>query len=538
MSTPAMIPMVAPDGSVGEVPQDRVNEALSNGGSLGIKMQAPSGQVGIIPRTNVSQAIRNGGKVVFDPSSVSTEFEQDRTHSTGDQIISGVKGLGTDLLGMVAGLGTGMGGPQGAIAAAGQMGGQIGADIYARKQEGRSTAYNAVATTGELLGGNFRGAEEAANVGDYGGVVGHAAAPAVAYGIGKGMAKYAPEVGGAIGSARTSAVRSTVPEAATLPTQAIQGAEQVYRAAAPTGGDPQFRSNVYTAAGDLAEVAQKVNMDAATGGFIQPDMRVRATVNAINDHLSDMYQNERAPQIDRHADNPVTTNFGPDAKAGLEYLARNAGTDADRALAQNALQSGSMPLGQVDELARAVNRELSPLRGMTAQELAVSEGNSRRFAGLQALDENLSDAIGAELQNQGEPGIDGYERRYAALSQVRDQLQSRMNATELQRQVPVVGSLVRSVMGGKAAIAGASQAAVANVNIGAELANGLDNLARSGVSRTSSTGMRLGPSPGPSSPFQSQTSNLSPTNEWTMQAARDYAANPSKGAAYYLRRKK
>ena len=505
-----------------------------------------------------------------------------------DKYLAVGKALGSDLLGMVGGIPMGPPNPGAFI----NQAAQVGSDVAARKMEGRSNAYNAVATTGELVGINSRGMEQAANEGNTAGVVGHALAVPTAIAVGHGLTKLAPEASAAVSnryySDRTSAVRSTVPEAANLPPQAVHGAEQVYRAAAPTGGDPQFRSNLYAAAGDLAEVGQKVQLDSAAGGVMQPDMRVRATVNGINDHLQQMYDTERAPQIDRHAQNPVVTNFSSDAKAGLEYLAKNAGTEADRALAQNALQSEYIPLGQLDELARATNRELSPLRGMTSQELAVSEGNSRRFAALKALDAEAGNAIGTELDNRGEPGIQNYERRYAGLSQVRDQLQSRMNMTELQRRTPVVGSLVRTVMGGsRAAIAGASQAAVANVNIGAELANGLDNLARSGLTANRGTASPVSPvrgllTPGaielpessqsfnptsapppvdpltraqrfglllpeqaggphampPSGTLEPATYNLSPTNEWTKQAARNYAADPSKGAAYYLRRKK
>lgn len=300
-------------------------------------------------------------------------------------------------------------------------------------------------------------------------------------GASQGIAKAVravPSPADAVAERTAQSVRASVPEAVQLPTPAITGAEKVFRAAAPWGSDPQFRSNVYAAAGDLAEIGRATNIAEAKGGIIQPDMRVRATVSAINDHLREMYQGERAPQIARNADAQVVPQFDEDATAGLEYLSRNAGKAADRALAAKALSADSMSLGDVDALARTVNRELSPLRGMTPQELANAEGNSKRLGSLQALDESLSDSIASELANRGEGGISQYERRYAALSQIRDQLQRRMNMTELQRRNPVttLAGLLQ-----KPSIAGASQAATANVNIGRMLQQGLSELADSGL---------------------------------------------------------
>jgi hypothetical protein len=55
------------------------------------------------------------------------------------------------------------------------------------------------------------------------------------------------------------------------------------------------------AAGDLADIARKVDVAEAKGGIINPDMRVRAVVDGIRGHLKEMYETERAPQIQRHA---------------------------------------------------------------------------------------------------------------------------------------------------------------------------------------------------------------------------------------------
>jgi hypothetical protein len=284
----------------------------------------------------------------------------------------------------------------------------------------------------------------------------------------------------------TKAARATVPEAANLPTPAVIGVEKIYRASAPVGSDPGFRTNLYKAAGDLAEIGRAAKSDLANakGGVIQPDMRVRATVNAANDHLAEMYKNERAPQIERNAENPVQTNFGADASEGLEYLSRKAGNSELRTLAQKALDGDHMTLADMDRLERLNSAELRNYNGMTAQDRAGVEQTNPKIGALKPLDKELNAKIGKELASRGEVGIREYGQRYAAVSSVRDQLQSRMNAVELDQPGVIKAAIkpaVNALTGGKSGIASASQAAVADVNIGRQLQQGLQHLADSGI---------------------------------------------------------
>jgi hypothetical protein len=283
---------------------------------------------------------------------------------------------------------------------------------------------------------------------------------------------------------------SVIPEAASLHPAAIDGVEHIFRAAAPVGSDPGFRANLYAAAGDLNEIGQKLNLNDAKGGMIRPDMRVRATVQGINDHLAEMYNGERAPQIARNAAVPVSMQVGTDAANGLNFLSKTAGTAADRALAAKA-QNGVLSLAETDQLARTVNSALRDFESMTPSDRAASAATQRRLASLKALDQELGNKISDTLSQRGEGGIREYERRYAALSSVRDQLQARMNMAELQRRVPYVQKAMHAwdiIRGNVSGLAGASQSAVANVNIGDALQNGFEKLAQSGVSPTRAVG--------------------------------------------------
>jgi hypothetical protein len=110
-----------------------------------------------------------------------------------------------------------------------------------------------------------------------------------------------------------------------------------------------------------------------------------------------------------------------------------------------------------------------------------------KIGGLKALDNDLRDNLNGVLQSNGEKGLYSYERRYAGLSSVLDQLQSRMNATELKQQglVGAVGQytrpLLKVIKDGPAGVPSASQAAVSDVNIGRTLQTGLKKLKASGI---------------------------------------------------------
>jgi hypothetical protein len=199
-----------------------------------------------------------------------------------------------------------------------------------RKDEGRSVPYRAVAAIGENATPlDVRGQEEQANIGNTRGVVGSTlgavaltAGPSV---LSRSLKAGAAKAGNAVEARNAAAVYKTVPEAANLPPEAVNAAEGIYRAAAPVGSDPMFRGNLYKAVPDLAEIGRDVDLSQVRGGVARADMRPKATVNAVNDHLRQMYETERAPQIARHADAPVVANLGTDSIEGLKFVARTAG---------------------------------------------------------------------------------------------------------------------------------------------------------------------------------------------------------------------
>lgn len=273
-----------------------------------------------------------------------------------------------------------------------------------------------------------------------------------------------------------------------MPALAKAGTEDIFRAAAPTSMNKGFRENLNVAAPDLADIARKVDVAESKGGIVNPDMRVRATVNAIRDHLGEMYSTERAPQIERNAEKIMNIGANPNAIRGLEFLQSTAGDVAESQLAQKAIDSGKLTVAEADQLAQLANKTLRAYEKMTPEGKMQLQATSPKIGGIKSLDTELGVRLNDILTRNGESGLMSYERRFAALSAVRDQLESRMNASELKQEGMfgfagrVTRPLVKMVTEGPSGVPSASQAATADVNIGRSIQSGMSKLKASGIS--------------------------------------------------------
>lgn len=61
MSTPRLVPMISPDGDIGDIPEEKVQDAVGKGFQMGQDMIAPDGKTtGTIPVSKVHDAIKKG----------------------------------------------------------------------------------------------------------------------------------------------------------------------------------------------------------------------------------------------------------------------------------------------------------------------------------------------------------------------------------------------------------------------------------------------------------------------------------------------
>lgn len=212
MSTPAMVPMLSPDGRSGDIPHDRVNEALAAGFKGAVVMTSPDGQQGYIPHDRAQEAIQAGFKV----GQPSANAFADR----GQNAEGFMSTLGSDLKGMAKGaitpfpyqIGKQAYGDLKSFLASGKTPAQVAAEQ--RAAAGHGTAYQVGAMANEALGVNVQGEEQAADVGDVSGVLGHAsavpAAMAATAGVAKGLPPIAKKVGGVAARAGVEAVLQPV----------------------------------------------------------------------------------------------------------------------------------------------------------------------------------------------------------------------------------------------------------------------------------------------------------------------------------------
>jgi hypothetical protein len=88
MSTTPMVPMLSPDGQIGDVPQDRVQEAIAKGFKVGADLTDPnSGKVGVVPLDRVPEAIKSGFQLPRTP--------EEEASNTRQMLVSGLTGMPT-----------------------------------------------------------------------------------------------------------------------------------------------------------------------------------------------------------------------------------------------------------------------------------------------------------------------------------------------------------------------------------------------------------------------------------------------------------
>lgn len=470
----ATVPMFAPTGEVGDVPKENVQAAVQKGFKLGQDMVAPDGVThGTVPIDNVHAAIAKGFNLVGAAPAAPNPIGQASTQAQYDVQAAGPytkpgaaeagMGFGTPASETLSNAGQAV--AKGANYAAPIMTGGASLPVQMAVQGAASGADTAVG------GGSGKDIATSTAIG--------AAIPAVA----EGAVAAGKAIAGST-SRLAANVRQTYPAAANLSDRAISGLEKIFSAAAPVGKNSGFRDNLYAAAGDLADISKKVALDEVRGGVINPDMRPAATVKAIDDHLSDMYKTIVEPQIATAPKAPVQIALSEDAANGLAHLVTGAGEANNRAAAATLQQTGKITLEDAYNLARSTNAELRTFERATAQGQSAAVATSKTTNGLKELDTALSQGIDQELEAQGKPGIKDFERRYAALSAIRDQIRDRVNSAELAHP-GVLRTMTKNIgaaLGGPKAVASASQAAVSDVRMGKTLEQGMNELRASGLS--------------------------------------------------------
>jgi hypothetical protein len=169
------VPIFAPDGTLGDIPAERLEDAVKSGAKPGVSIISPNGVPGVVPADRYADGVRAGVKLAPQEE---------------NQAQSGFwSALGSDIKGMIQGLPSALGmalpsGDPRVMAAQMRMRSEamsaVAQNLESEKQAGYSARYRAAAVAAQSIGVNVPGMEQAAAQGDPGAVLGHAAAvPAV-----------------------------------------------------------------------------------------------------------------------------------------------------------------------------------------------------------------------------------------------------------------------------------------------------------------------------------------------------------------------
>lgn len=186
------VPIFAPDGSLGDVPYERMKEAVAAGGKPGVTIKSPDGKLGVIPAERVPDAAKAGATIV--------PLDQQETQHAGfwHQLWNDVSSIRPSGVSPYPGMDQGV--KSGMAAASAER-------DQSRKAAGYSNAYRAIAPLAESVGANVSGMEQSAKEGDPEGVLGHAAAVPTVMAATAGLAKGAEAMPAAADALRASPIR-------------------------------------------------------------------------------------------------------------------------------------------------------------------------------------------------------------------------------------------------------------------------------------------------------------------------------------------
>jgi hypothetical protein len=187
MATSPTVPMYAPDGTLGDIPYERMHDALQAGGKMAVNVLAPDGTKGVIPADRTQDAVKAGGKVIpydlSDADGGKPGFWSHVKSSLSGMVPTQAPSTAETVLGPAATVAKQIyGAGQGAVAAS---------------QRGHGLPYSAAAGAATAVGVNVPRMEQAAEQGDSGGVLGEAAVPA-AMAVAPSAIKGAGEIAGKV----------------------------------------------------------------------------------------------------------------------------------------------------------------------------------------------------------------------------------------------------------------------------------------------------------------------------------------------------
>jgi hypothetical protein len=185
------VPIFAPDGTLGDIPQEQLATAVKAGAKPGVHITGPDGSPGVIPADRVPDAANAGAKVVPFEDQPAKSFWGE----TAKAIWSDIKSIPNALMSPDP-----LADPRVSDADKWNIYQKQSAAAQAtnaQRVKEHGQAYSLGASANEMMGINVAGEEQGAKEGNPGAVVGHALTVPLMAGATEGLIKGAPAVGDA-----------------------------------------------------------------------------------------------------------------------------------------------------------------------------------------------------------------------------------------------------------------------------------------------------------------------------------------------------
>ena len=285
------VPVFAPDGTLGDIPAEKLMDAKKAGFIPGVTMKTADGQTGVVPSTRVQEATKSGMQIV--PLGDQETQHAGFWHAVATDLGGMAKGLATTAVNALPGNElipdsvrneAGIGPARDVIG----EGEQMAADYQKRKAAGYSMPYRVAAPVAEAAGVNVKEMEESAAQGDVAGVAGHAAVPLATTAAAIGLTKGAPAISNV---AQAAAERAATAARDITPKQAAQVAGAGTGAIAAHGWGAYWGNKL----GQVAEVI--LGKERAN----TPIFQKATSLDNAADALAQVIANDRAADAARAA---------------------------------------------------------------------------------------------------------------------------------------------------------------------------------------------------------------------------------------------
>jgi hypothetical protein len=464
-----MAPVIAPDGSTGEVPIERLQDAIKAGGKPAVWMKAPDGSPGIVPRERALDAINAGGRAFGslqalqqdDATKAASEAGPPKWYGFtpgnilknawegGKQLVTGAGELGKDLItnpDWVTGKNSTL--EKFVIQPSEQQVVKTGQALNAGRPV--EAAGHALASAVPFAGPWAASLGEQAGRGDIGGAVGNVAGTvatgAAVANAGKGVAALNDLA--AKGAKVVGDIGLRNPDVASIPARLVRGLGQ-------TSPDPQNTIATYQQAlPHLADIARDVESAGGRHTAAQVFQSAGAKIQELGRPIEAAIQANASAPAGGSPALDAALRARAKAEAGAPDAITQAGNPNVMKLYAIGQGQGPLTIGEMDTIRRFAADQSGPYYN------ALNRGDQAAVRAWKEAEAYARNAEYSQLRNLTGLDVDQIQSDRAALIKVQDTAMNmwardlRQSPTNLAQSIGIPFGASRVIAGGLSTLAG------------------------------------------------------------------------------------